>query len=828
MNIFEIMAAISINTSAYKKGIEDAKKQAEEFKEKGSGAFGKFSDMAKGALKTTAITAKEATASVVGLTKSSLSAYGEYEQLAGGVQKLYGNMGMSLDEYAKSVGKSTDEVRDEWEALEKAQTIVLENAQEAFKNSGMSMNAYMDTATQFSASLVSSLNGDTVEAAKITDVAMRSISDNWNTFGSDLDSITNAYKGFSKQNYTMLDNLKLGYGGTKSEMERLLNDAGKLAIEQGKVSESAMRVTVDEEKVAKATEKLEAAQSRLADRQSAVSKAQITYDEAVRKNGENSVQAQKAAISLSEAQRKLEEASNAAAQASENLAKEQEGTAAVYDINNFSDIIKAIEIIQENQKIAKTTQREATTTLQGSINMTRAAWDNLVTGMAKKDADIDKLLSDVIDSALSVADNVEPMIDRIATSLESLIDTALPKILDKIPSMLERLLPKLISVILKLANKLVDAIPQVLPVVFQAIQMLIQSIGESLPEILSMLVTLIETNLPTLIDNLVELALQVIDMLTQPDVISGLINAALTLVLGLLDGILRAIPKIVEALPGIVKNIISGLLQSLPLIVEAGIKLFVALVQNKPAIIAGIVAAIPQIIGAIFESLASFGLDLGKIFYNAWEGIKAIFSPGKIGEWFGQVWAGIQNAFSQVGEWFSSIFSKAWEDIKNVFAPVGQTFQNIGDSILNGLKSAINGIIWGINQVIKVPFDGLNSALMGIKSVEIMGWKPFDWIGEIYVPQIPELARGGVLKRGQIALLEGQGDEAVIPLSQNTEWIDMVADRLNNQQEHQNPQYTFHISIANMRADSIEDIENLAEMLMNVMAEKTSRKGAAY
>lgn len=744
MNIFEIMAAISINTSAYKKGIEDAKKQAEEFREKGSGAFGKFSDMAKGALKTTAITAKAATAaakdSVVGLTKSSLSAYGEYEQLTGGVQKLYGNMGMSLDEYAKSVGKSTDEVRDEWRKLENAQSAMMKNAQNAFKNAGMSANQYMQNVTGFSAALINSVGGDTEQAAELADQAMRDIADNANTFGTySVQELSGVYQALARGNFQTLDNLNLGFGGTKEGMTQLIERAEEL--------DSAFKAQRDE-------------------------------------NGKLTM--------------------------------------------SYNDMVNAIHIVQKDMNITETTRREALGTLQGSLNMTKAAWDNLLTGMANKDADVGQLLSNVIDGALAVADNVEPMIDRIATSLDSLIDTALPKILDKIPSMLERLLPKLISVILKLANKLVDAIPQVLPVVFQAIQMLIQSIGESLPEILSMLVTLIETNLPTLIDNLVELALQVIDMLTQPDVISGLINAALTLVLGLLDGILRAIPKIVEALPEIVKNVISGLLQSLPLIVEAGVKLFVALVQNTPAIIAGICAAIPQIIGAIFESLASFGLDLGKIFYNAWEGIQSIFDPGKIGEWFGQVWAGIQNAFSQVGEWFSSIFSKAWEDIKNVFAPVGQTFQNIGDSILNGLKSAINGIIWGINQVIKVPFDGLNSVLMGIKSVEIMGWKPFDWIGEIYVPQIPELARGGVLKRGQIALLEGQGDEAVIPLSQNTEWIDMVADRLNNQQEQQNPQYTFNISIANMRADSIEDIENLAEMLMNVMAEKTSRKGAAY
>jgi phage-related protein len=121
-------------------------------------------------------------------------------------------MGMSLDEYAKHVGKSTDDVKGEWTKLEKAQNIVLKNAKDAYKTAGMDMNTYMDTATSFSASLINALGGDTVKAAKQTDVAMRAISDNFNTFGGDIGMIKGAFQGFAKSNYTMLDNLKLGYG----------------------------------------------------------------------------------------------------------------------------------------------------------------------------------------------------------------------------------------------------------------------------------------------------------------------------------------------------------------------------------------------------------------------------------------------------------------------------------------------------------------------------------------------------------------------------------------------------------------------------------------
>ena len=233
---------------------------------------------------------------------------------------------------------------------------------------------------------------------------------------------------------------------------------------------------------------------------------------------------------------------------------------------------------------------------------------------------------------------------------------------------------------------------------------------------------------------------------------------------------------------------------------------------------------------SIVSAFNPFGEQMGKIFSSAWEGIKQIFSLDKVGAFFRGVWDGIKNAFSYVTDWFKNIFSEAWENIKNVFSATGETFSRIGRSILNGISTVINSIINGINQVIRVPFDGLNGILRAIKDINIAGLKPFDWIGQIPVPQIPSiptLAEGGVLKRGQIALLEGQGDEAVIPLSQNTEWIDNVADRLSNRIDT-NATYNFTIHIASMNANDQSEIEQLAERLMEVMGEKTARRRNAF
>lgn len=170
------------------------------------------------------------TAGIAGITTAATESYAEFEQLSGGVEKLYGD----------------------------ASNQVLEFANQAYSTAGMSANQYLETATSFSASLINSLGGDVDEAAKITDVAMRAMSDNVNVFGSDMGSVTNAFMGFSKQNYTMLDNLKLGYGGTKSEMERLIADANEYRASIGETSDLSIESFAD---IVKAIQSIQEAQN---------------------------------------------------------------------------------------------------------------------------------------------------------------------------------------------------------------------------------------------------------------------------------------------------------------------------------------------------------------------------------------------------------------------------------------------------------------------------------------------------------------------------------------------------------------------------------------
>jgi phage-related protein len=207
VDIFNLYAKLSLNTDDYEKGVEKAKGGASSLMDVFSGTL--LGNVVSDGLRTVAngITeiGKTAANMAVSIGKASLDSYADYEQLVGGVETLYKDSAATIEKYAQA----------------------------AYKNVGLSANDYMDTATSFAASLVSSLSGDTEKAAEMSNTAISDMADNWNKMGSSVQSVQDAYRGFSKQNFTMLDNLKIGYGGTKTEMERLLADADTLNAKQG-------------------------------------------------------------------------------------------------------------------------------------------------------------------------------------------------------------------------------------------------------------------------------------------------------------------------------------------------------------------------------------------------------------------------------------------------------------------------------------------------------------------------------------------------------------------------------------------------------------------
>lgn len=242
MDVFNLCAKISLDSNEYEQGLEKSKKGLSSFMDVFSGTVlgNVVSDGLRNVANGFVEIGKKATSTALAIGKASLDSYGDYEQLVGGVETLYSETQLSLEDFAKAAGKTTDEVLMEWSDLTAGSRKVWNDAADAYKTVGMSMNEYMDTATSFAAALVSSLGGDTKKAADMANIAITDMADNANKMGTNMQSIQDAYNGFAKQNYTMLDNLKLGYGGTKTEMERLVKEASTLTDVQKELG-----VTVD-------------------------------------------------------------------------------------------------------------------------------------------------------------------------------------------------------------------------------------------------------------------------------------------------------------------------------------------------------------------------------------------------------------------------------------------------------------------------------------------------------------------------------------------------------------------------------------------------------
>lgn len=444
-----------LNNDMLKSGIAEMGKIAN----KGAATIGKIT---KAGATATVAAIGTATTAATALVKKSVENYAQYEQLVGGVETLFGAGGQSLEEYAASVGKSTDEVEDKYNSLMSAQTTVMSDAANAYKTAGMSANDYMDTVTSFSASLVASLEGDTEKAADYSNRAITDMADNANKMGTNIQDIQHAYQGFAKQNYTMLDNLKLGYGGTKEEMQRLIADASEMTDVQEKLG-----LTVD-------------------------------------------------SSSLS-----------------------------------FGNIVNAISVMQENMGIAGTTAKEAATTIEGSVNMMKASWENLVTGMADDNADFDTLMQQFVDSTVTAADNLLPRIQIAIEGIGKLIEQLLPVIMDKVPQIIADTLPGLISagisMVSALAQGIMDYAPQLISYAAELLVQFVQGLVTALPQIIEFAGELVQT----LVTSFTEAAPQ-------------LMEAGSQLIEFLGTAIYEYIPQMLQYGAGLIENLISGFVEGIP------------------------------------------------------------------------------------------------------------------------------------------------------------------------------------------------------------------------------------------------------------------------
>lgn len=462
MDVFDLFAKISLDSSEYEKGLKNAKSSASGL----TGLFGKVgsaaSTVGKGIFNVATNVAKVSVAAttagataISALTGLAISSYADYEQLVGGVETLYKTSADKVQQYAA----------------------------DAYKTAGLSANEYMNTATTFAASLVSSLGGDTEQAAELANTAISDMSDNSNKMGTAMSSIQDAYNGFAKQNYTMLDNLKLGYGGTKTEMQRLLDDANKLNAAQGNYTN--------------------------------------------------------------------------------------------YTITRYADVVSAIHDVQNAMGITGTTSKEASTTIQGSVNATKSAWSNLVTGIADDNANFGQLISNFVDSATTAASNIIPRIEVALNGAAKLIESLVPPIMAELPSLIETVLPQLaqsaVNIVQTLvtgisanAAQLIDSAIQIITVLGNGIYQMLPTVAQSALQIILTLVSKLNENLPQMLDT------------------------AGQMLIAFVEGVSEHLPDIMLAAASIVETLLTYFIEHLPDIVEGAMQMGDAVIDG---IIDGISAA---------------------------------------------------------------------------------------------------------------------------------------------------------------------------------------------------------------------------------------------
>lgn len=507
MNLLDLVVKIGVEDKATSKvaAIGDSIKG-------GLGTAAKAGVAALGAALASAATGTAA------LGKAALESYAQYEQLVGGVDKLFQDASPKLQEYAAN----------------------------AYQTAGMSANQYMEQATSFSAALINSLGGDTQKAADQADVAMRAMSDNVNTFGSSMEDVQNAFQGFSKQNFTMLDNLKLGYGGTKEEMQRLISDANEYAASIGEASDLS--------------------------------------------------------------------------------------------IDSFSDIVTAIDLIQQKQGIVDTTFNEAATTIEGSVNMAKAAWQNWVTELGKDNADMGKLTTQLVDSVTKAASNIVPRIAVIAGAAMAALSEQLPSAVEQIGASLSEYAPTLGESVMSLIGTVA--------------QMAMEYAPTALLAIVGAITAFLTEYSPTLL------------------------QAAMTMFLAIVQAIIDSGPQIMDALMVVLQSLVQVCINNMPAMASAAHDLIWMLLQ---AIVDYGPAILQQLLLLLASLIVAIGMAVGQFFD---QGVAVIQG----------LWDGAMEAFQSVVDWFGSI----GDMILGAIGDLGSLLADAGASVINGFLGGLKGAWDGV------------------------------------------------------------------------------------------------------------------------------------
>lgn len=744
---------MNLNASGFARGIKSvigSVKNMNESMKDATNSASKMSSVMKGigssAIKVgkgLAVAGAAAATAVTALVSKSVGAFADYEQLTGGVETLFGASGRSVEEYAQSVGKSVSDIQGKYDSLMSAQNAVLENANKAYMTAGMSANEYMDTVTGFSASLISSLGGDTNKAADYANSALVDMSDNANKMGTDMESIKNAYQGFAKQNYTMLDNLKLGYGGTQAEMKRLLGDAQKLTGQKYDISSFA-----------DITQAIHAIQTQMDITGTTAKEASTTISGSW---GSLKAAFQNVLVGLTTGgdmfDQSLDALINTAVTFGQNIIPAIKGA-----LSGIGYLIEGLAPVI-GETIPPLINDLAPTLANSAVSLILS----LVNGLTQNATQFSECLSNMIIVAVA----------GISTVVPQLLDAA-SKIVSNLMQGLTNSMPQIVNGAVTLVEGLVNGLVNNIPLLIMGAVQLVASLANGLI-----------ANLPRIIDAGVNLITGIVS--ASYSMMPQIIQNGMQLVVNLAVGLVRAIPQLIAALPRITGAIVKGFksvnwfdlgLQLIKSIWEGiksiGSEMWNGVKEKTSELWGGVKNVVSEKLNNIKSAYDAHGGGLKGATFAAIEGVKEYYRTGydAINQLTGGKLGEVVNAVGEKMEVVKGKFSEAFGNVKNTVMTI---FENIKNGITEKISAAVNKVkeifgsiadkvsdVWGkIKGIIKAP------KIVQKGTVSIAG---------VSTP-IPKLglewnAKGGIMTRptafgyanGKVQMGGEAGAEAILPL----------------------------------------------------------------
>lgn len=582
-----------------------------------SDEVGRIGDGIKNTLGTAAKVGGAAVAALgtatIAIGKTALDAYSNYEQLVGGIDTLFKSSSAKMQQYAAN----------------------------AYQTAGVSANRYMEISTSFAAALVSSLGGNTEAAADMANTAITDMSDNANKMGTSLETVQEAYMSLSRGNYEMLDSLKLGYGGTKSELERLLSDAEKFSAAQGKVRD--------------------------------------------------------------------------------------------FSVDSYSDIVEAIHIVQDEMGITGTTAEEAATTIEGSVNMAKAAWDNWLAGLGNEDADMGGLTDQLVQSVATAGENIIPRVGQIMATLGQTVADYAPGVGLYLRNALIDVLPEAVQgpmrdaflgvdeVVGKLAGVFEDNLGPAAGAadsIFSAIGSGVQTFGQAVNDLVLPAIDQLSpafTHLFEAIQNaqpLLEFLANIFGVVLASaisviiQVFAGLVEVAATVINGF--------QQIYDGITGFVTGVVQFFTVDLPNAINTLVQWFARLPGNIAAFLSTVIANVV----AWVANMTSNAVSAGSQFISGIAGFLSAL-PGNIASWLSGAISTVVGWVSQFASNATSAASQFGSRLRDGLASIPGTLGNIGSNIIQGLVDGVTGAAGKLIDAVKGAVgDAINAAknLLGIHS----------------------------------------------------------------------------------------------------------------